>query len=342
MNSVFVLGSGFSSGAGAPLTGTVLETIFHEGRVTRQLSELKSYISAFLYQGRSDWVKTSSLEEVLSRLDIIRHYKPYPHVDYNEVIYYEELLLKEFTGLLTPERTCRLEDSYRIFADIINSGDLIITFNYDLVIENLLTGSGKDFFYPDLSFVDYGALPQKRSICVRSSVNLCETASSVRIFKLHGSINMYYCPVCGQIFCFPESVTAHPVPGASGKENDIPALLKCLKCSRQDQSIQLRHFIIAPTLFKSYSLPALRSHWFTALKTLAGAEEIFFIGYSLPLADILSYQLFDFAARLANRKQSVFLVNGPGKHHQRFGQLYGDSVCDTAMTFEDWTESKKR
>jgi len=321
MNCVFVLGSGFSSDAGAPLTGTALGKIFHQGRVTRQLSELKSYISDFLYQGRSDWINASSLEEILSRLDIIRHYKPYPHVDYDEVIYFEELLLKEFTRLLSPDQTNYLEKPYQIFAGILKAGDSIITFNYDLVIENLLSVYGNGFHYPDLS------------MCKNS-------ASCAGVFKLHGSINMYYCPFCGQIYRFPESVTSHPLPGASGNKNDTTALLNCLNCSRQGKNIPLRHFIIAPTLFKSYSLPTLRSLWFSALKTLADAGEIFFIGYSLPAADILSYQLFDFAARLSSLEQRVFLVNGGGKPAKRFKQLYGDSVCDTGMTFAEWTKSK--
>jgi len=50
--------------------------------------------------------------------------------------------------------------------------------------------------------------------------------------------------------------------------------------------------------------------------------------------------LFDFAARLSSLEQRVFLVNGGGKPAKRFKQLYGDSVCDTGMTFAEWTKSK--
>ncbi|WP_418789943.1 SIR2 family protein [Phosphitispora sp. TUW77] len=338
MKKVFVLGSGFSSDAGAPLTSTVLKNIFKQGRGTRHVSELESYISNFLYQGRSDWINCSSLEEILSRLDIIKHYKPYPYVDYNEVIHYEELLLKEFTNLLKPDKTNCLGKSYQTFASFLKDENSIITFNYDLLIENLLMDNGKFFCYPDFSFIDYKNSDNTRTASEEFN-QFNNDSSCVRVIKLHGSLNMYYCPCCGQIYRFPESVTIHPLPGESEYRNDAPLFLTCLLCSRRDKNIQLRHFIIAPTLYKSYSLPALRRLWFSALETLANAVEIFFIGYSLPHADILSYQLFDFAAKLSAIEQAIFLVNGQTKSTKRFKQLYGDSVRDTGMTFAQWTES---
>ncbi|MHB9095371.1 MAG: hypothetical protein ACYC21_11920, partial [Eubacteriales bacterium] len=88
---VFVLGSGFSVRAGAPLSRSALRAIFHPDRFNTELSRLKSYLQYFLFNGQGEWIEHSDFEEVLSRLDLIRHYRPYPGVDYGKVSYYEDL-----------------------------------------------------------------------------------------------------------------------------------------------------------------------------------------------------------------------------------------------------------
>jgi len=292
MQRAFVLGSGFSVMAGAPLSRSVLSDIFHSDRSGSQILELKSYLDEFLFRGERSWHKNTGLEEVLSRLDLIRHYRPYPHVDYEKVSYYEELLLEEFAKLLSPKHVNCTHPAYSLFGQIIENGDVFISFNYDQVIENLLASAGRTY--------DYNLLPGPSPA----------TSGLTDLLKLHGSINLYYCPRCSEVYHFPSRATERPAG--------------------------LRHFIIAPTLFKSYSLPVLRRLWFKALESLTAVREIIFIGYSLPEADILSYQLFDFAARLARQGQKVSLVNGPQLQPERFRQIYGRKLVDTGLYFEQW------
>jgi len=317
MARTFVLGSGFSAIAGAPLSREVIPEIFKHSSGSPALPELKSFLDDFLFRGHKEWVVDTGLEEILSRLDLIKHYKPYPGIDYCQVSLHEELLLGEFIKCLSPWNIKAEHPAYAIFVDIIKDDDTIISFNYDLVAETILSALGRNF-----------------SHCL-----MVPRQSGINLLKLHGSINHYYCPVCGQIFEFPPTVTVHPIPGRQYKQGgSCQKMPECTNCIIGGIPVLLRHFIIAPTLFKSYSLPQLRNLWFRALTALAEADMIFFIGYSLPEADILSYQLFDFARRLSNKKQGVYLINGPRLLPGRFSQIYGHDLVNTGDYFEQWSQ----
>lgn len=328
MTRVFVLGSGFSVRAGAPLSRSVLGTLFCREICAPHVRELKSYIDRFLFPGRPDWVNETDFEEVLSRLDLIRHYQPYPNIDYDQVSYYEDLLIGEFTKLLNPEHLSPGHCSYTTFNKQLKPQDTIISFNYDLIVESLLASANKEYNYE-----------------LGCQVGTSE-AQAMPLLKLHGSINLYYCPSCSKVFFFSPRVTRHPV--AHGKHSvtngshaaHIPEItdnpLICRQCSTKDKTAALRHFIIAPTLFKSFTLPALRRLWFTALQALAGASRIYIIGYSLPKADILSHQLFDFARRMSAHNQDVHIINGPKAVPKRFLHIYGNSLKNEGVYFEHW------
>lgn len=307
MNRVFILGSGFSTYAGAPVSRAVLPAIFSNEQPDPSVLRLKSFLGEFLFRGEYDWIQTSGLEEVLSRLDLIRHYKPYLNIDYNQVSYFEELLLSKFIELLTPDHTKAEHHVYIEFAKLLEFGDTVVSFNYDLIVEDLLRRSGRKY--------SYELKPEKGE------------QLSLNLLKLHGSVNLYYCPLCGTVY--------HIKVQKADKGS-----LVCEKCSGVNGSVTLRHFIIAPTLFKSYSLPVLRSLWFKALEFLKEAREIYFIGYSLPEADILSYQLFDFARRSAAGKQTVYLVNGPRLSPVSFDQIYGQDLINTRLYLEEWVKER--
>jgi NAD-dependent SIR2 family protein deacetylase len=323
MSRVFVLGSGFSVRAGAPLSRSILSSLFRQDKSAPRLLDLKLYIDRFLFPGRPDWVTKADFEEVLSRLDLIRHYQPYPNIDYNQVSYYEDLLISEFTKLLNPEHLSQRHSSYDIFTRLLEPQDIVISFNYDLVLESLLTSAGIDFNY-----------------CLKSQISTSKN-KALRLLKLHGSINLYYCPRCSQVVFFSQQMTRHPVTyGSKAKFNpDLTAdSLICGQCSTIDKIVVLRHFIIAPTLFKSVTLPALRRLWFTALQALSGASQIFIIGYSMPVADILSHQLFDFAQKMSTQNQDIYMINGPRAASESFLHIYGDRLKNEKVYFEHWTE----
>ncbi len=79
--------------------------------------------------------------------------------------------------------------------------------------------------------------------------------------------------------------------------------------------------------------------WYRALESLTLAREIYFIGYSLPEADILSCQLLDFGKRMSRDRHEVYLVNGPRTVPERFSHIYGDSLKNEGLYFEEWVKN---
>lgn len=329
MNRVFVLGSGFSTYAGAPVSRGVLPAIFAPERQSESTVDLKNFLTEFLFKGRSDWVNTSGLEEVLSRLDLIRHYQPYPNIDYNQVSHFEELLLEEFIKLLTPQNVNSTHSVYLSFGRLIHPRDTIISFNYDLITEALLNSSALTYCYHHSPDENTGNWPADAA-----------SGNRVALLKLHGSVNLYYCPECGMISEIDREVTEETP--CVNKNSVTDNFRTCTRCSSGSKHVFLRHFIVAPTLFKSYTLPTLRQLWFKAMKSLEEADKIIFIGYSLPEADILSYQLFDFGRKLSDRLQEVYLINGARHVPARFAQLYGDNLHNTKLYLDQWLHTVKQ
>ena len=317
MSRVFVLGSGFSVPSGAPLTKNILTLIFAEINTDPRIKQLKLWLDNTFFTKNPDWLRSASFEELLSRMDITRYYRPYPDIDYSELEYYEDLLLACFTGLLTTRRNNAQMELYRQFLDYLQTGDTIISFNYDLVLELAM----------ELRHIDPDYMMPVE--CTPVYCDLRDKHRKLPLLKLHGSINLYFCPSCKRTFFFSHSFTQHPLPGEQAPS--------CTYC-RTDTGVQrrLKHLIIAPTLFKSYSLPFIRKLWFLALDRLSRAKHICFIGYSLPEEDILTYQLFDFAWQMAESKPLLTVVNGPHSGIESFRQIYGEALDNTGLYLEEW------
>lgn len=317
MSRVFVLGSGFSAPVGAPLTRNVLPRIFSGANTDPQIHRLQLWLDKTFFNRKPDWITSVSFEEILSRMDLIKYYRPYPDIDYKELEYYEELLLAGFTGLLAADKNSANRELYQKFLDFVQAGDGVVSFNYDLVLEGALKIRQVD---PDYM------MPVE---CMPAYCNLAEKNPRLPVLKLHGSINLYFCPFCKRTYFFSHSFTLHPLPG-----EQRPVCTACR--GRNGNRPRLQHLVIAPTLFKSYSLPFIRQLWYLALKMLARAREIFFVGYSLPEEDILAYQLFDFAWQMAAPKPGVTVIDGPRANLDGFRQIYGDALNNTGLYLEEW------
>ncbi|MHB8171659.1 MAG: SIR2 family protein [Thermincolia bacterium] len=315
MSTIYILGSGFSAAGGAPLTRQVLSRIFCRDNLTPELTQLQQWLSQHLFSRHPHWQEEVSMEEVLTRLDLYRHYHVLTGQEIDDINNREELFLTVFTQLLQPEKVNLKPGLYQRFAKNLHSAMTIITFNYDLLLENTLNQLKIPYYYP---------YPENKN-----------SNRGIKILKLHGSLNLYFCPQCGYVHFFAHGYTQRP-----GLLIQQGIVLHCVKCGNGKPTI-LKHLTIAPTLFKSYEIPVLRTWWFSALQALSFATKIFIIGYSVPKSDLLAVQLFDFAARLAPKSPNVWLVNGPRNNGEQHVQIFEDSkVINTRLTFEEWMEGR--
>jgi hypothetical protein len=95
------------------------------------------------------------------------------------------------------------------------------------------------------------------------------------LYKLHGSLNWLYCPSCQQLDVTIGQKGVHYIY-EEGRD------FACPDCQGRYDPL-----IITPTLLKTYDNILLREVWRRAEDKVSKADEVVFIGYSLPDADVL-------------------------------------------------------
>ncbi|MFZ3171264.1 MAG: SIR2 family protein [Carboxydocellales bacterium] len=317
MQRVFLLGSGFSVPAGAPLSKEILRKIFSKHSLDVEVAQLETWLDSHLFHNHPTNCREADFEEVISRLELFEHYSKPNSPQRRELEAMVGLLLHEFISLLQPKLLQNNLSCYNSFVSKLVPEDIILTFNYDLVVEKALERQHFGF--------DYLLSPTSSDAFQNNSQT--SLISAIPVIKLHGSINLFFCNRCNHI------QQACP-------ENDRNLVCSnCALITLPDERAILHPFLIAPTLFKSYSLPDLRRLWHSAFKYLSNANILIVIGYSLPAADILAAQLLDFAHRSCPHPQKVLVVNGPKANPIRLEAIYGQSLENTRLAFADWVKS---
>ena len=138
--------------------------------------------------------------------------------------------------------------------DVHNS---LVSLNYDILLDNPILAR-----YPRID-IDYG-------VSFRNMHEPHQTRS-MKLLKLHGSLNWAFCPVCNSIKLYREGKIA---------DNIIAEKIPCDK----DGAIQ-RPLLIPPTWLKVYDNAHLTKIWLESENVLRKASSVFFIGYSLPESD---------------------------------------------------------
>ena len=186
---VFVLGAGFSAPAGLPTATGLLSCIKAEARnlagpdnaLDRSLSQYRRY--------RED--TTDALHETF---DIERYVEYVDHKHFLQLRwadgafdpYADHRLVRQATALTLLRHTPPAEslpEAYHVFAEGLRPGDIILTFNYDLIVESLLTLHNRRYQrYP----LDYGDERRARDepSCLSS-----DATPPILIMKLHGSVD---------------------------------------------------------------------------------------------------------------------------------------------------------
>jgi NAD-dependent SIR2 family protein deacetylase len=157
------------------------------------------------------------------------------------------------------------------------------------------------------------------------------------LYKLHGSLNWLYCPICTDLVI---------TYGASIVERllDHPARARCTRCDAMREPV-----IVPPTYYKDLTNVYLAVVWNRASREMRDCVNLVFCGYSLPDADMHIKYLIK-AAQLnrepGSERLRITLVNQhPGKSAEttrleleRYSRLFGSSsVLEANVTFEQFT-----
>lgn len=169
-NRVFVLGAGFSAAAGVPLTSHLLATamdVFR--RECRGIWERVNNYAATAFEIEPDAVDYSaiSFSQLCTYLEYVELREYGGGERWSEAGSREKLSLKFYLAKALVRATPRpkdMPDLYLAFARQLQERDVILSFNWDGLLENALSALGKSYSY---HFKGKG----------------------IKIYKLHGSVN---------------------------------------------------------------------------------------------------------------------------------------------------------
>jgi len=284
VDTVFVLGAGFSAPARMPVQADIMRQI-----VTRESQKrTRQTIRNLFYALTAEKMWDIPLEDLFTVLDRARNGREtlvgFTHRQLDES--YKTLIcaiVAEFDRRLDAfdadpylpfvaqlaERRASNEDAFSI-----------LTLNWDTILDSLLLN------------VDYG--------CETTRLDPEEPApeGGALLLKLHGSLNWLVCTSCGRLF-------------ASNARAERPVVLQpYARTCRFCPGTELESLIITPTLLKNLSFAHLAGVWHRALVELQSAKRIVFAGYSLPLADFeFRYTLL--RAVIGNTAASIRVVLYP-------------------------------
>lgn len=149
----------------------------------------------------------------------------------------------------------------------MESGDVVLNFNYDILMDNALFSLGKmiDSGYC-LSFFKVNQNEQW--------TNPNESSSEISLIKLHGSLNWIRCGFCGSLLLY--QYRKQTMLGAYTFE--------CPRCAAtQPYAVRL---MVPPIQSKEYGDKDISYLWIKADQMLRDFSKVVCIGYSFPLSDL--------------------------------------------------------
>jgi len=361
---VFILGAGFSKQAGMPLAIELTPLIinkFKEDDLEEALSWfewLKQRIE-WLEAGGGDKASQINIEEVfdLAYFDAIRwrmeqHRCPLgrtagetPHNQAESIEAWLSYMEEDLINVIWERQkaTGGKPAGIRRFAQNVQEADVVLTFNYDTLLESSLSELSKPWHY---GFA-------------------LENGQGISVLKMHGSINWLVVERNKyQNFGYP---LLFKKEDENRNENDCPSgedewdyvLMRipdaCIGSRIENRDLQRaeKTYLISIAIaglgrYKPLDkVPGTGEVWYNALKALSEADEVYIVGFSLSPFDTMAR--LHFAGAMLSRSEKdksvpkVTIID-PCAHrlkpnfHAVFGSNAPIDTCQTSAEKVDWTQ----
>jgi NAD-dependent SIR2 family protein deacetylase len=279
-NRVVVIGAGFSISAGIPPQGRLLTEIlnikdeeldYRHLTIRDDKTRLEGFFKAIY---GINWSSGNiSLEDIYTMVDTA-------------------ILRQRNIGIFNPSSLFKIRESLdRLILYIINKdishedikkyGDKVsqligtwdtdfISLNWDYLLERVLIDLGHR--------IDYG-VPLKRTY------KHTKNSSRVLVLKPHGSLNWRLCPICESIYVFMEHENIFQCTTCRKIYKSKRGVIEVLQTLDLNFDQGLLPLLVSPTFLKAHSLPQLNTIMQKMYSVLTKADELIFIGYSLPISD---------------------------------------------------------
>ena len=273
----YVVGAGFSAGMGYPLTSDLLMRLWKriDGFKDRPFRNAMEFVIRFHYP-RFDRKKFSSfpnVEELLSQMVA------------NDQLYdssrqYEGHFKKEDLRALQRNFLLTIADWFHAISEKVNPSELsepwlknfrdrvmhenavIISFNWDLILDELLFGSALE----------------KRSYGFSKG-----PFEGPILLKPHGSLNWFESKP-GRFIKDNRKLILLREDKSKDKSTDVYAFRK-FRAPVWKSGRQYTPLIVPPVYLKNFEKPVFKKLWQNCTKYLSTAKKIFFLGYSMQAAD---------------------------------------------------------
>lgn len=321
MKTVYILGAGFSKGAGAPTQAELIQTTFDFYKKSKENFYKKNFLifQNFLFKQLNiskKHIKSVQLEDIFTPLDrCISENAQYRGIPVKELSNIREAILDIIgkTIHLSLQNNNAEQEYIDIFAKKIISlskkreannyknSDLVsvISTNWDTLVDDTIYKHIQ--IQKDNAVVDYcchiSSLEANDETVKPGLEILGRGGFNVKLLKLHGSLNWLQCPRCMRLYV-----------GFQQKENKEQH--SCRHCDENFPEAKNNHILysnlIMPTFIKDLTNPQYKIVWQNAGIEISEADELVFIGYSLPSADFEMRQLL---SRMTRKNAKITVVS---------------------------------
>lgn len=221
---------------------------------------------------------------------------------------------------------------HKLLIDNLNQVGLLeeatfISANYDINIDNTIASLYKQ---KNAIMLDYGV---KFTNFDKIEGWKPPKEPSIKLYKIHGSLNWLYCPICNNI-------TLTPYEGGVMRLIYNIDEAKCLECNQTTVPM-----IIPPTYFKNMSNVFISTVWNEVEKSLRQSDILIFCGYSFSDADIhIKYMIKRVQTSRKKPPLKIMVFNGYEgkkqsslkKEEERYKRFLGQDIIFTNNSFEDF------
>jgi hypothetical protein len=357
------LGAGFSRPAGLPLGHELFQDVRRsitaeigpDNHVEQDLKRYVEYLNTC--EGSRQAPDTVDYEQFLGFLDV-EHYLGLKGKDtWSDEGNESQLMVRQAIAKVlldkSPPEPPRL---YRQFARSLSTSDVILTFNYDTLLESALEAEG----------VPYRLFPERWSEIGWSGNTVDDSKDEIVVLKMHGSIDWFdravyerrltgarNCPMPYEVKhpVFADDRIVEPTPLTGGPRQKDDPLAKLYRV-RDLNPLLARGFweccplILAPSLTKLFYAQPLREFWWGLQRAGGYNLGLSVVGYSLPPYDVYARQALYHVFRNYTGYAPDLEINGRKKRRVRIldSRPDGDSGTDirSRYRFADWRRTDLR
>ena len=354
MNITIFLGARASAAENLPIQNELFSQYFKyilpKNKDTRMNKELTKFFKDLFFidvTSDVDSINFPTFEEVLGVLDLaeqkresFKNYKSESYNDNNTSISYIRQSLIMLTAYTLNNANSRSNSYHKLLLENLGKQNMLqnttfISANYDIHIDNAIASLYDANKFPVM--LNYGIDFTNFNMSKNSWQKPIEPM--INLYKIHGSLNWLYCPICN-------SITITPYEGGVMRIIENIKQAKCLNCGELTIPI-----IVPPTYFKNMSNVFLSTVWNKSERALRESDLLIFCGYSFPEADMhIKYLLKRVQTSRLKEKLKVIVVNNHAKKRNslrekeknRYERFLGKDVVYTEYSFEEFAKNPKK